>query len=267
MKRYRFFLVFVLFIGLFFSGNSLAASFRVSGLQPLAPNSVFSIFSANTPEEGTAAAALAVEKTGKPDFYRFGAHLSYGVAKNFEVSLNIPYVHQWQNDLSGMEDIAMGLKHRFFSEGKYGPSVSYLVTASLVPGKEELSTDGHIGGGIVVSKRVGPVSGSANLIYAKPVDSDLEDEVTFGAGFDFAAAHNFKFLTELYGKKSYYSSHVDQMELKFGARLITRENLFTTVGAGFDFKEDNPDYRLMLSLTLVFPKEKRVIKKVYEEAE
>ncbi|MBI4823190.1 MAG: hypothetical protein HY805_03035 [Nitrospirae bacterium] len=262
MKKYGFILFFLL-IGLLDVRFSYGG--ELSGLQPLAPNGVFSIFSADTLKKTKVATAVSAEMAEDPDFFRYSFALAYGAGENVELSLNVPYIHEWQGRVDGMEDIAFGFKHRFFKEGKYGPSVAYLITASLIPGKEDFTTDGHIGAGIAISKRVGPVLGHANFIYAKPGDSKLQDDITFGAGFDFSAAHNFKFLAELYGKRSYYSSEIDKMELRAGARFFAGEYFFTTVGVGFDLKDTTPKYRLMLSLTMLYPEEKKAIKKAYEE--
>ncbi|MDP2166760.1 MAG: transporter [Thermodesulfovibrionales bacterium] len=267
MKKYGLFLFSLLASGFFLAGTSSAAAFESSGLQPVAPYGVFSTFSADGLKQGKAAASVSLEKGSEPDFYRYSAHIAYGFANNVEFSMSVPYVSEWEKKISGFEDMAVGIKHGFFTEGRYGPSVAYIVTGSFGSGRDEFSTDGALGVGLVVSKRVGPVSGHANLIYSTPDKSSLRDNVAFAAGFDFSVAHNFKILAELYGKKSYYSSEIDQLEARFGYRFLTRENIFTTIGAGFDIKDRSPQYRVMLSVTVACPKEKRVIRKVFEEGE
>ena len=177
----------------------------------------------------------------------------------------VPYVDRWENVKSGFEDIALGVKHRFIDETKYAPSVAYMVNASIPSGKEVFSTDGRAGAGIIVSKRVGPVSGHANIFYEKVGSSKLEDEVGFSAGFDFSAAHDVKLLAEIYGRKSHYSGSLDDLEGRFGYRFMTTDYLYTTVGVGVDFKDRSPEYRVMLSITAILPVQKKTIKKVYEE--
>ena len=243
----------------------MAATFEQSGLQPLAPNGVFSTFGAASLEEGKVAGAVMFEKASEPNFYRYSGHFAYGVTDNFEISLSIPYVSEWQRKKSGFEDIALGVKHRFFTEGKYGPSVAYLLEAAFVDGRSDFSTDGYVGAGLIVSKRVGPVTGHFNFIYSVPGDSGLEDQIVLTGGFDFAAAHNFKILGELYARKSYYDPEFDKLEARFGYRFLTRENFFTTIGVAFDLKDSTPEYRVLLSFTAVYPEEKRVIRKVVEE--
>ncbi len=57
----------------------------------------------------------------------------------------------------------------------------------------------------------------------KPGKGRLEDEVSFLAGLDFAAAHNFKLLAELYCRKSHFSNKVDTIEGRVGYRIKTTD--------------------------------------------
>lgn len=258
MKKYLFPAVFLL-ANLLIAEHCYGAD--LSGLQPPAPYGVFSTMSASSPPRGTAAIALSAERSGEPNFWRLSTHLAYGITDSVEFSASIPYV---DNTNSGLEDIAFGVKHRFFDEGKYGPSIAYLFTFSVASGVDELSTEGRAGGGIILSKRVGPVNGHANLFYTLPFDSALKDELRFSAGIDFSASHDFRILGELFGRSSHFSDEVDQLEARFGYRFIIGEDTFTTLGVGFDIKDRDPEYRIMASLTLLFPREKKTIKKVYE---
>lgn len=261
MKKYLFF---------FFLSYSVlihhAYGFDLKGLQPLAPYGVFSTFSAESLSQGKTGISLGIEKSRHPDFYRFTNQFAHGVTDNIELDITIPYITKWNDSIDGFEDIAIGLKHRFFNEGKYGPSIAYIVSVSLHSGRTEFSTEGSIGGGIIISKRVGPVTGHVNLLYARPGSGQFRDDITFATGLDFSAAHNFKILGELYAKKS-YAGKVDRLEWRFGYRILTAENLFTTIGAGFDTKNRTPEYRLILSLTYLFPSEEKKIKKIFEQEE
>lgn len=236
--------------------------FDLSGLQPPAPYGVFSTISANTPERGRAAVAFSVEKSGKPDFFRLSSQFAFGVTDNVEVGMNIPY---FENSEEGLEDIAFGLKHRFFNEGRHGPSLAYIVTGSVDSGTEGLGTGGRFGGGLAVSKRIGPVYGHANALWCRPFDSDFEDEIRLSAGIDFSAAHNFKILGELFGRKSHFSEEFDQLEARMGYRFTGRDYTLTTLGVGFGIKDRFPGYRLMASVSLLFPRQETAIKRVYEE--
>ncbi|MDI6744721.1 MAG: hypothetical protein QMD07_05015 [Thermodesulfovibrionales bacterium] len=261
MKKYIFLLFF--FICTLFIRH--AYGFDIKGLQPVAPYGVFSTFSAESLKKGKYAFGAGVEKTGGPGFFRYLFQYAHGINDRIEFTAAVPYVDKWENIKSGFEDIALGVKHRFVDEAKYMPSVAYMVNASLPSGKEVFSTDGRAGAGIIVTKRVGPVSGHANIFYEKVGSSKLEDEVSFAVGSDFSAAHDFKILAEVYGKKSHYSDSIDSIEGRFGYRFMTTDYLYTTIGIGTDFKNRNPEYRLMLSITAILPVEKKTIKKVYEE--
>jgi hypothetical protein len=116
-----------------------------------------------------------------------------------------------------------------------------------------------------MSKRVGPVNGHLNLFYIKPGNSDLEDEVSFLAGLDFAASHNFKILAELFCRKSFFSKKFDTIEGRVGYRIRTTDFIYTTLGIGTDFKKRSPETRVMLTVTFLSPEKKKKIKKIYEE--
>jgi len=255
-----FFLICIFFV-------EIAHGFDIKGLQPVGPYGVFSTFSTDSPPKGKSAIGVGAEKSRAPDFYRYMFQYSYGITNNMEFITAVPYVDRWQNTETGFEDIALGIKHRFIDEGKYGPSVAYIVKASVPSGKDEFSTDGSAGGGLILSKRVGPVSGHVNIFYERPGNGRLNDEKSFAAGFDFSATHSSKILGEIYGRSSHYASGIDQIEGRFGYRFATTDYLFTTIGIGFDLKNRSPEYRLMLSIAVLLPVEKKTIRKVYDEEE
>lgn len=243
-------------------GNSYAIDLK--GLQPLPPYGVFSTFSAEGLEKGKTGIALSIERSRQPDYYRVTNNFGYGITDNLEFDITIPYVWGWQDEMDGFEDLSFGFKYKMIDEGKYGPSVAVLISASANTGKEQFSTDGNVSGGLIVSKRVGPFSGHINALYSRPMSSRFDDEVTLAAGIDFAAAHNLKLLGELYGKKS-YSGRLDHIEFRIGYRIMAADNLFATLGAGFDIKNRSPEYRLLFSLSYIFPRDKKSIKRIYEE--
>ncbi|MEW6002410.1 MAG: hypothetical protein AB1638_07175 [Nitrospirota bacterium] len=250
---------------LLFSFCKASYGFDISGLQPIAPYGVFSTFSADSLLKGKIAVSPGAEISKEPDFYRFLLKTAYGITNNIELEMTVPYIYNWANSVDGFEDVAFGLKHRFFEEGKYGPSIAYMLNASLPSGRDDFSTDGRFGAGLILSKRVGPVNGHVNLFYEKPGTGKLEDEISFVTGLDFAAAHNFKILAELLCKKSHFSKEIDQVEGRIGYRIKTTDIIYTTVGAGFDFKKRNPEYRIIFSISFVPPPKKKKIKKIYEE--
>jgi hypothetical protein len=164
-----------------------------------------------------------------------------------------------------MEDVAFGFKHRIYNEGKYGPSVAYLINASMNNGSDEFSTQGRFGIGCIISKRIGPFQGHLNFFYEKPGTSALADEITFLGGIEFSAAHNFKMLGELLARKSHFSGNYDQTEVRFGYRFRTTESIYTTLGAGVDLKRRSPEYRILVSISYTPPEKKKEIKKIFEE--
>jgi len=238
--------------------------FDVKGLQPVDPYGVFTTFSAESLPKGKVAVSAGAEVLIDPDYYRTILKTAFGLTDTYELMMTIPY--DFGNDIrDGYEDVAIGIKHRFFDEGKYGPSLAYILNASLRTGAEHLTTDGRYGIGLIVSKKVGPVNGHLNFFYEEPGRKSLYEELSFLAGLDFAAAHNFKFLAELYCRKSHESEKVDLAELRMGYRVMTADLIYTTFGVGFDLKNRDPETRVMFSVTFLSPKEKKKIQKIYEE--
>ena len=261
MRKYLCFLFLA-----FFTFTGYAHGLDLKGFQPLAPYGVFSTFSAESLPGGKSGVALGFESSVRPDFYRITGQFVHGFTDSLEIGVTIPYRSEDGGSTQGFEDIAIGLKHRIFEEGKYGPSVAYLITGSFSSGGDEFGTKGSIGGGIIVTKRVGPVKGHLNRCYSRPGASKRKDDVTFAGGLEFSASHAFTILGELYLKKS-YSGRVDRLEPRFGYRILMAEDLFTTLGGGFDFKNRSPEYRILLSVSYLFPAQREKIKKINEQEE
>ena len=259
MKR----LFFLITAMVFFSVPCFA--FDVSGLQPVAPNGIFSTFSAESLPKNKIAAEIGFEKSKDPDFYRFSLRSAYGISDSIEFNITIPYIYNFNTTTDGMEDIAVGFKHRFYDEGKYGPSLAYVINASMNNGREEFSTNGRYGIGFIISKRVGPFKGNFNFFYERPGSGSLADEITFLGGIEFSAAHNFKMLGELLVRKSHFSNEYDQVEARFGYRIKTTDSIYTTLGIGTDLSKRSPEYRLLISLSYTPPEKKKEIKKIIEE--
>jgi hypothetical protein len=254
--------IFLIFAFLFLLRN--AYGFDVKGLQPVDPYGVFTTFSAESLPKGKVALSAGAEISIDPDFYRSMVKTAFGVTDTIELLMTIPY--DFGTDVrDGFEDVAIGIKHRFFEEGKYGPSLAYILNGSVPTGAEQLTTHGRYGIGLVMSKKVGPVNGHLNFLYEEPGRKSLDEEISFLAGLDFAAAHNFKFLAELYCRKSHESEKIDLVEARMGYRVRTADMIYTTFGVGFDLKNRNPETRVMFSVTVLAPQEKKKIQKIYEE--
>lgn len=263
----KFYFVFSILCSLFsvlFLLSSVNA-FEVKGLQPLPPYGVFSTFSAESLEQNKVGFGLGIEKSSEPDFYRTTFSFAYGIHDKFEFNLTLPYIAEWQDRVDGFEDFSIGFKHRVLDETRYSPGVAYILAVSAVSGKDEFTTDGSFGGGLLITKKVGPFKGHLNILYSKPGKSELKDEYTVNIGTELAVTHNSKVLAEVVGKKDYFKNKIDLFEWRLGYRIATTDYLYTTVGAGFDIKNRTPDYRLMFSVSVILPVEKKKIQKIYEE--
>jgi Putative MetA-pathway of phenol degradation len=254
---------FLVLLVLVFSGRSYA--FDVLGLQPVAPNGIFSTFSTDTVPKNKWAVEMGFEKTKKPTFARFDLGAAYGINNSLEFDISVPYIYHFSGSTDGLEDVALGFKHRFYDEGKYGPSLAYLINASVPSGRGEFSTRGRFGAGFIVSKRVGPFEGHLNFFYEKPGSGSLKDEISFLGGIEFSASHSFTVLSELIVRKSHESDEYNRLEPRFGYRLKTGDSFYTTLGIGGDFKRREPEVRVLVSVSYMPTREKKVIKKIFEE--
>jgi len=128
MKRSIFFLIIIFFALNFFS---LSFAFDSYGLQPLAPNGIFSTFSTESLPEKSFSLEVATERSREPNYYRFSLKGAYGITDRIEFSAAVPFVYNFNGAYDGFEDISFGIKHRFYNEGKHGPSLAYLINASF----------------------------------------------------------------------------------------------------------------------------------------
>lgn len=243
----------------------MAHAYDPLGLQPISPYGIFSVMSAETLPQRGAAMEVSVERTKHPEFYRSALKGAYGLTDAIELDFTAPVVYRYANATDGMEDFSFGFRHRFYDEGKYGPSLAYLVTAALSNGRDEFSTNGRIGVGLIASKRVGPFKGHLNVMYQKPGTGQLMSEVTFSGGIDFAAANNFSLLSEIIVKKDHTTQRYNDVETRFGYRIKTMDFMYTTIGVGVDLWDKTPEYRLMVSVSLISPVKKKEIRRIYEE--
>jgi hypothetical protein len=246
-----------------FSGDIFA--FDISGLQPVAPDAVFSTFSSESLPKNKASIELCLERSREPTFSRVQFRGAYGLSDHVELLVTAPYVYDYHGGVDAFEDVALGIKHRFYDEGKYGPSLAYIITASLPVGHDQLTSEGRIGLGLILSKRLGPFRGNFNLFYIQPGRSDLQREALFASGIEFSATHDLDILAEFFAKKVHFSKDYDQLEARFGYRLKTADFIYTTIGVGADFKARSPEYRLLLSVSFTNVKGKKTIRKIYEE--
>ncbi len=240
-------------------------AFDTEGLRPLPPYGVFSTFSAESLEQNSVGISLGLEKSSRPNFYRTTAQFAYGIHDRFEIDMTLPFDDDTQKQMSGFEDANFGIKHRVLDEGLYYPAIAYMLTVATPSGAGNYTTDGEHGGGLVFTKKIGPFKEHLNILYEKPGDHDLHYQYNVNWGSELAITHDSKFIAELVGRKDYFKDKLDLLEWRVGYRIATLENLYTTVGAGFNIERRTPDYRLLFSITLILPQHKKKLQKVYEE--
>lgn len=260
----KIYLSFLLCVGCLFC-PALICAYEPLGLQPISPYGIFSVISAETLPHSKLAMEVSAERSKNPDFYRFGLKGGYGLTDSIEVDFMVPFVYRYLDDTDGFEDFSVGFRHRVYDEGKYGPSLAYLVTAAISNGRDPFSTNGRVGVGLIASKRVGPFKGHINAVFQKPGTSSLKSEVTFSGGIDFSASNNINMLGEVIIKKDHTTQRYNDMETRLGYRIKTMDFMYTTVGVGFDLKNKTPEYRILLSVSLTSPVEKKEIRRIYEE--
>ncbi len=239
-----------------------ASAVDIAGVQPTSPYGIFSTIMTNSPAQGHSAVSFGLETTIKPGYTRFVTGLATGITDTMEAGLTIPYISRQGG---GLEDITLSFKHRVLEETDYTPSVAYLLDAALDSGVEDSTTDGALGAGLLLSKRAGPLRGHVNLLYSKPFQPGLRGDVRFAAGVDFSASNSSKLLAEYVMSKGYDSPNFIQEGARFGYRFIYDEGVFTTVGIGMDIGQRVPNYRVIASLSVLFPRVGHIIEKVYEE--
>ncbi|MBN2653757.1 MAG: hypothetical protein JXR79_01395 [Nitrospirae bacterium] len=242
-----------------------ADCYEVKGLQPLAPYGVFSTFSAETLNHKKFNLGMNLEKIQDPNFYRASIQFAYGLTKNIEFSAALPIVLNWQESTDGTEDLAFGIKHKIYNGSSVLPAVSYLIAVSGYSGKDNFTTEGRIGGGLILTKKIGPFKGHMNFFYFKPGKSELHEEYSLNIGTELAVSNRSVILAEVIGKKEFDKNKINMLEWRLGYRTRTADNIYTTIGAGFDIKNRTPDLRIMFSVNFILPIDKVRIERVVEE--
>ena len=256
--------IWIVFVILIIPVTSVFA-FDTEGLRPLPPYGVFSTFSAESLQQNSVGIDLGFEKSSRPNFYRTTLQLAYGLHDRFEIDMTLPYVDNSQRQISGLEDANFGIKHRVLDEGNYYPAIAYMLTVATPSGSTNYTTNGEHGGGLLFTKKIGPFKEHLNLLYERPGESNLHNRYDVNWGSELAITHDSKFIAELVGRKDYFNSKIDLLEWRVGYRIATLDNLYTTLGAGFNLERRSPSYRLLFSVTLILPKEKKHLQQIYEQ--
>ncbi len=256
--------IWIVFVILIIPVTSVFA-FDTEGLRPLPPYGVFSTFSAESLQQNSVGIDLSLEKSSRPNFYRSTLQLAYGLHDRFEIDVTLPYDDNTQRQISGLEDANFGIKHRVLDEGKYYPAIAYMLTVATPSGAKQYTTNGEDGAGLVFTKKIGPFKEHLNILYERPGNSALHYQYNLNWGSELAITHDSNILAELVGRKDYFQNKIDLLEWRVGYRIATLENLYTTLGAGFNIERRTPDYRLLFSISLILPQHKKKLEKIYEE--
>lgn len=242
----------------FFLLPYLAFGSDLIGLHPTSHFGVFSTHSAASPAKGQFTLGGTYENIPNNEFYRFSTTLTYGLTDRIELMGTYA-------DQRGPEDVYLGIKHRIIGTGGQGTSIAYLLTASVPTGNQGISTEGAFGAGIILGKKVGPILGSANIIYTRAGTPEFDDGLSISAGFLFSAGRDFWLVGELLGRSSHFSTSVDQVELRLGYKFMLGSDVMTTIGFGADIWQNTPRYRIISSLSLLLPRSVKTIEKLYEK--
>lgn len=260
-------IVFFIFIILIFTCQAYA--FDRKGFFPTAPFSVISTFSAESPKQNQVAIDMGLEFTNDPDIKRLNLNLSYGLTNRVEIITNLPYNLLYRNSVNdnGAEDINFGFKHRIIDETTYLPAFAYILYVSGDIGKEAFSTEGGVGGGLIITKKLGPVKAHGNLIYFHPGKESFKETWNVNLGSELNVSYNSKILFEIIGRKAIDKNKIDLIEWRLGYRIKVTDFSYSTVSAGFDIKNRTPDIRVMFGVSLVLPSEKGKVKRIIKDAD
>ncbi|HCC68310.1 MAG TPA: hypothetical protein DEP99_00250 [Nitrospiraceae bacterium] len=259
----KYFLYFLLIMLIIVPSTSLSSEVpEPMGYRPLAPDGVFSTFSTKSLKKNQWAFGPAFELLREPAIERISIQAAYGISDIVELGFNLPYT--WGKDTEGFEQLNLGLKYRFLNETATTPSIASIFVIGIPVGNEPHANSTDLSAGVILSKRLGPVNGHINLIYTAIDNPSLRDEVTYAFGIDFQAASNMSLLGEIYGQQSRFHGRND-LELRGGYRIATNESIYTTLGIGVDLKNRTPEYRVLVSVTFLYPIEERKVIRIIEE--
>lgn len=277
MLRKRLGIILVLGGLLFFlpSGNLHAVPVSAPrSYQPIGDTGVFSIFGTKTTPKNHLAVGIA------GDFAKFkqntlSLQMAYGISRWFELGIDVPYTWWKSGDhkVNDIDDINLGLKYRFFDEKGGAPSAGTVlfVTLPSAPRSKGLgSGEPDLGGKLIMSKRLGPVKGILNFGYTVVGDKgnqNLKNETTYGFGIDFSMARQVHLLGEIVGNRNRFAGKAEPLEGRLGFRFISDSGVVATVGGGYGMTDASPDYRMLFSVTFMFPAEKRRVIRVTEPEE
>ena len=223
-----------------------AFAFDLDMVRPQSPYGGFFSYSADTIPKGDFTVGYSLERSQKPDFYRHVLGAAYGLGNRADLTLDIGYVNGFHG-MGGFEDLGAAFKYRVLNMGRYAPAVAAMAFGYAPTGRDTVSWGGGIGGGIVLTRTIGPLTANLNAIITNPGQNGLHNELDFLGSLGFPIAHGATVLGEFQVRKEAYSGRVDLTEARFGYR-ITGDKLFTSMGLGFGLHERHPQFRLIISI-------------------
>lgn len=233
---------------LLFTLSVSSLSFAQEGLTSVDVDDSFTALSAYPVGIGAGSVDLQLSKIISPDYWSLRMSISYGLFRTGELILNIPYAFDYAEE-EGFQDINFALKQVLFYEGRYNPSISIIGTYS-VDGKRNISTGGAVGGGVLITKKVGPFVGNLNLLYFHPHVDGLDDEYQIRIGGNVSVSHDFVTILDFLIKKSFYSNEIDHIEGRFGYSITLSSSVSGYGGFGYDFKEDIESWSVFFRLNI-----------------
>ncbi len=239
-------LLCLLLIGIF----SPSVLFAQEGVMPTDSDDSFTAISAYPVGLKAGSIDMQIDRPLKPSYWSWRLGLSYGLLSTTEFMVNVPYAFDY-DDQNGFQDITLALKQVLVYEKRYNPSVSLIVSHSF-EGKEGISTGGAYGGGVLVTKKLGPFVGNINFLYFHPVEKSFEDEYQVRIGGNISVSHDFRTIVDVLVKKSFYANEIDHVQTRIGYAVSLSPVVTGYGGFGYDLKEDIESWNIFVRLNVSY---------------
>ena len=188
--------------------------------------------------------------------------LKYGIIKNLDLGLEIPYKFIDFNegdDVDGIGDIIFSTKCHFLDEGKNLPALalSYSIKSKtgdkdkgLGSGEIDYSLNG------IITKEIGDFTTHINFGYTfvgEPKEEDLDDIFSYSLAVEYPINENLNMLGEILGETTFDGDFDDNpFSGLIGFNYAFNETVFFDFGMGFQISQVSPDYQITTGLTLAF---------------
>ncbi len=214
-------------------------------------------------DTGTVAFGAAyVNEANGADVLDFPLDLGYGVRKNFEITINIPFSYlnpEPGPDVAGFSDISIRPELNFLQETETLPALSFATVFKLDNGDEARG----LGSGAVdyslslqASKRFAPVILHVNLGYTfvgEPTGVERDDVVFYNFGAGYTLNPSLTLVGEIVGQTNSDPRGDDDLwEWLAGFIYQPVAGYAFDVGLGTGFTDASPDVRFTIGLTHFF---------------